>query len=119
MDISIIAAAVLPYLVKGGEKIAQEVGADLWELLKRPFTKEKDKQLLTKLENNPEDGSAKPVATYKIEEVLEEHPELAEKLQDVLKQYPSVVKHNQQVIHGNDNNAIQDVSGSSININRH
>jgi len=47
MDIASLAAQaillVLPYLAKGGEEIAKGIGKDLWEFIKKPFVKERDK----------------------------------------------------------------------------
>jgi len=39
----------LPFLTKAGEKIAENIGQEVWNLLKRPFTSPQDKKLLTDL----------------------------------------------------------------------
>jgi hypothetical protein len=34
------------YLIKTGESIAESIGEDIWKLIKKPLTKEKENQLL-------------------------------------------------------------------------
>jgi hypothetical protein len=34
-----------PYLTKTGEKFAEAVGEDIWKVIKKPFTKEKEEKL--------------------------------------------------------------------------
>jgi hypothetical protein len=38
-----------PYLVKTGEKIAESIGEDLWNLIKKPFTKKEEEEILSTL----------------------------------------------------------------------
>ena len=44
MDIIALASTAftfaLPYLVKSGEKISENIGQEVWEFIKRPFSKE-------------------------------------------------------------------------------
>jgi len=37
-------AMATPYLLKTGESIAEGIGEDIWKLIKKPFTKEKETQ---------------------------------------------------------------------------
>lgn len=51
MDIIAIATTALsfaaPYLAKSGEKVAEKIGEDIWNLVKKPFTSESDKKLIS------------------------------------------------------------------------
>lgn len=38
-------ALATPYLLKTGESIAEGIGEDIWKLIKKPFTKDKEDQL--------------------------------------------------------------------------
>ena len=40
-------ALLTPYIIKSGEKFAEGVGEDLWNWIKKPFTKEQENELLT------------------------------------------------------------------------
>jgi hypothetical protein len=41
-----------PYLVKSGEKIAENIGEGIWNFIKKPFTSENDKKLISDLSIN-------------------------------------------------------------------
>ena len=43
--ISTAIALATPYLIKSGESVAEKIGEEVWELLKKPFTKEKREEL--------------------------------------------------------------------------
>lgn len=43
--ISTAIALATPYLLKTGESIAESIGEDIWKLIKKPFTKDKETQL--------------------------------------------------------------------------
>ena len=43
----------IPFLIKTGEKIAERIGEDIWQLLKKPFTKNNDALLIDI--NNPKE----------------------------------------------------------------
>ena len=38
-------ALATPYLIKTGESIAEGIGEDIWKLIKKPFTKDKEDEL--------------------------------------------------------------------------
>lgn len=40
-------ALASPYLVKTGEKVAEKIGEDVWNMLMKPFTKEKKEELFS------------------------------------------------------------------------
>jgi hypothetical protein len=47
-------AFATPYLIKTGEAIAEKVGEDIWNVIKKPF--QKDKSTISKFDiNNPEE----------------------------------------------------------------
>lgn len=110
----------LPYVTKGGEELAKGVGKDLWELLKKPFTKEKDKALIHTLEQNPLDVKTQNIVEYKLKEFLEENPALANELEELCKRTPASTqqKINRQIIEGISNIGIQDTTNSTITINK-
>lgn len=111
-------STVLPYLVKGGEEIAKGAGKDLWELIKKPFTKEKDKILIESLEQSPHDKKKQSVAEYKLTEFMEDNPMLARELESLCKRIPSSgpEKVNMLSIQGTDNTGVQDTNNSNITI---
>lgn len=45
---------VTPYLLKTGEGIAESVGEDIWNLIKKPFTKDKEAELSIDINNQEE-----------------------------------------------------------------
>lgn len=52
--ITIITTAIAlasPYLAKTGEKVAERIGEDVWNMLKKPFKKEKIKELFSESPN--------------------------------------------------------------------
>ena len=111
--------ALTPYLVKGGEEIAKGVGKDLWELVKKPFVKDRDKALVEKVVQNPGDEETRGAVKYKLGEFLEENPALAKELDELLKKIPLTQgKTNTQIISGRDNVGIQGVKGSRITIKK-
>ncbi len=124
MDLSLIASAavsfVTPYLAKGGEEMAAEIGKDIWTLMKKPFTSDKDKALIKQLQENPDDKKAQGKVELKLEELLEIHAEIAEQLNLLLSQIDQGERFSSKsmIVTGNKNTAIQDVNGSTINISR-
>lgn len=113
-------ALALTYAAKGGEEIAKGVGKDLWEFIRKPFTKEKDKALIQTLKQNPEDEKTKGIAEYKLVEFLEDNPSLAKELEELCKKTPDSEKQkdNTLSIKGNDNIGVQDTTNSTITINK-
>ena len=111
-------SVLTPYLKKGAEAIVGEAGKDLWNLIKKPFTSDKDKILLEEFAENSQDQKLQDEMKIKLEEFLEHNPELVEELQELLpKTEEEVKKINIQNITGNNNVAIQDIKDSSVNIN--
>ncbi|MBV6426133.1 MAG: hypothetical protein KIPDCIKN_00643 [Haliscomenobacter sp.] len=122
MDPASLAAAVIaaltPYLVKGGEELAQGIGKDLWEQVKKPFKSDADKKKLEELKTKPEDAKTQGKVEGKLEELLAEDTDLAAQLNELLSRLPkSDGKTNTMTVTGDGNTSLQDVSGSTININ--
>ncbi|MBD3863500.1 MULTISPECIES: hypothetical protein [Flavobacteriaceae] len=44
-------ALASPYLAKTGEKVAEKIGEDVWNMLKKPFKKDKKKELFPESPN--------------------------------------------------------------------
>lgn len=44
-------ALATPYLLKTGEKIAEGIGEDIWKLIKKPFTKDKNTEFKIDINN--------------------------------------------------------------------
>lgn len=40
---------ISPFLTKAGEKISEKIGEDLWQIIKKPFVNEKDKNIISDL----------------------------------------------------------------------
>jgi len=121
MAISTLAAAavsaLVPFLVKGGEQIAENIGEDLWKLVKSKFTGDKAQKKLDKLKEKPEDKEIQERVKHELMDELEDDPDFAGQLQAILEKLPQAAKSNVQNISGERNIGIQDVSGGSININ--
>ena len=127
MDFTAIAAgiitALIPYLVKGGEKIAEKVAEEgfeqrgkIWEMTKGLF-RPNELTALNLFEENPTDAKNQNKLESKLEDKLEANPEIAKEFEALLKQIPAEIKTNVVNIHGNENKVVQDVKDSTITIN--
>lgn len=128
MDFTVIAAgiitALVPYLAKGGEKLVDkmvdegfEQRGKIWEMTKGLF-QEDELTLLNLFEENPNDAKIQGKIEMKLEDKLKANPKIAEKLDSLVKQIPAEIKTNLINIQGNENDALQDIKGSTITINR-
>lgn len=79
-------AALLPYLVKGGEEIAKGAGKDLWELIKKLFKAAKEEHILEQLENKPDDQKLLGKVEGKLEEFLKSSPEIAREFEQKIRE---------------------------------
>ncbi len=110
-------ASLTPYLIKGGEELAQGAAKDLWELIKKCFQSDRDKQKLTDLQSKPDDEKFQKKVEYTLEDLLTENSHLANELASILKNMPeNTVIKNVQSISGSGNTGIQNVTQSTINI---
>ena len=107
-------AALSPYLVKGGEEIAKGVGKDLWELIKKPFVKDRDKKLIDALELKPDDEATMGAVRFKLSEFLEDDHGFLGELENLLQAIPSSGDHDvvTQTVQGSDNIVIGKASGT-------
>lgn len=126
MDTTTIAtltvAAVAPYLKQGISELSKGIGKDLWETIKKPFTKDSQKKALEALKENPNDKEVQTKVISKLEDVLEDNPDFANELKVLLEkiskdEQASIIKQNTLTVSGNNSVGIQDVQGGSISIN--
>ncbi|HEX8197003.1 MAG TPA: hypothetical protein VF571_12500 [Pyrinomonadaceae bacterium] len=129
MDFTAIAAAtvgaLVPYLVKGGEKLTEKVveegfeqRSQIWESVKSLFIGD-DLITLGLMEKYPDNQDMKNEVAIRLADRLKENPDVARHLEELLKQIPaSQVKQNTMTQIGNDNIGLQDISGSDIKINQ-
>ena len=81
---SMTISAIVPFLIKGGEEIAQGIGKDLWALIKKPFQTEKDKSLIKQLEEKPDDQKLQGKVEIKLSELLEACHDVAQQISSIL-----------------------------------
>ncbi len=118
-----LVSAVTPYLVKGAEKVVEKAAEEgwaqrgtIWEKVKGLFGS--DDQMLHIYESYPETEKIQQDFAKKLEEKLEESPEAATELQELLKNIPQATKVNTINQTGDNNQAFQDITGSTITFNK-
>lgn len=101
MDITLIATAAMtilgPYVTKAAGKVAEKVGEDLWKNIKKVFTKEKEKELVKKVEEN----KVSKTDLVEIENSLLEHLKEESELQQVLKTSLNISPANEFILENN------------------
>ena len=107
-------AALIPYLTKGGEELAQGIGKDLWELIKKPF--KSDNKKLEDLRNNPEDTKIQGKVEGKLEDMLAEDHAFAATLRELLDRMPKPGTVNSIAVTGDHNTVLQGVRGSTVTL---
>jgi hypothetical protein len=91
--ITLIATAIelaSPYLLKTGEKIAEGIGEDIWKLIKKPFTKDKNTEFEIDINSQQEKEKLFVLLNEKLVEDVEFKKELesaVEKAQKELNAY--------------------------------
>lgn len=126
MDFTMIAAGVItalvPYLAKGGEKLAEKIAEEgfeqrgkIWDMTKSLFL-EDNLTLLNLFEQNPADAKTQGRLEIRLEDKLQANPEIAKEFETLLKQLPAEKKTNSVNIQGNENKVVQDVKDSTITI---
>jgi hypothetical protein len=118
-----IITALVPYLAKGGEKLAEKIAEEgfeqrskIWEMAKGLF-QEDELTLLNLFEQNPTDERIQGKLEGKLEDKLKANPKIARELDALVKQIPAEIKTNTINITGDNNKTVQDVEGSTITIN--
>ena len=129
VTVAVIAAsavkALVPFFSKGAEKFvdksAEEVfnkRSEIWNKVKGLFA-EDELTTLKLFENDPENVETQAELRGELKQILKTNPDAADELDKLVKQLPEVqIKQNTIDIKGNENIAIQDVSGSKIDIKR-
>lgn len=120
-----VITALIPFLVKGAEKVAEksaeegfEQRSKIWQAVKGLF-QDDDLTILSLFEANPEDQSIQGRIEEKINTNLKQNPDVVERLEELLKQIPTTqFKQNLLNQSGSNNVANQDISNSSIHINQ-
>jgi hypothetical protein len=117
MDIITLATAAIslatPFLVKTGEKIAEGIGKDIWNLLKKPFSKKEQEKLEADIQENSEKDKIIEVLIAKINSDQQYKAELENA---VIEAQKSLTAYNQQKIINNGNIGkqvnVQNVTGN-------
>lgn len=120
----LVVSAVVPLLQKGMKEMTEKAVGEgfeqrgkIWNLVKE-MSAEGDLELLNHLEKNPEDIEKQAELRGELKHLLKANPDIAKQIDELIKQIPqSQGKQNTINQSGNDNIAIQDVSGSTINVN--
>lgn len=101
MDITLIATAAMtilgPYVTKTAGKVAEKVGEDLWTKVKKVFTKDKEKELVKKVEEN----KVTKTDLIEIESLLVEHLKEESELQQLLKTSLNITPANEFILENN------------------
>lgn len=126
MDIGAIASAaipaIVPFLIKGGEKISEKIAEEgfeergkIWQIVKRLFG---DDELvhLNLFADNPNDGRLQGKIEGKLEEKLKHDVSIAAEIARLLERIPSHETSQSISVTGDGNKVVQDVSNSTINI---
>ena len=117
--------ALVPFFKKGAEKLvdksAEEVfnkRSEIWNKVKGLFAAD-ELTTLKLFEANPEDVETQAELRGELKHLLKANPETAKELDELLKQLPAMqAKQNTIDIKGNDNIAVQNISGSKIEIKK-
>jgi hypothetical protein len=89
-----------PFLVKAGEKFAENVGESIWNLLKRPFSKKEQEALEANIRNDSEKDKIIETLITKIDYDQQYKAELENAVIDAQK---ALSVYNQQNINNNGN----------------
>jgi hypothetical protein len=104
MDIITLATTALslatPFLIKAGEKIAEDIGKDIWNLLKKPFSKKEQDTLKTSIQNDSEKEKIIEAIIAKISSDKQYKTELENAIIDAQE---ALVANNQQIVNNNGN----------------
>lgn len=119
-----IISALIPYLAKGGEKLVEKTVEEgfenrgkIWQMVKGLFIE--DELTLLNLEKNPENPEIQAEFRGELKHLLKANPDVILQLEELIKKLPAAqVKQNKINQTGNDNIAVQDVTGSDIKINK-
>ncbi len=119
MAIEILAVSLVTALAtKAFEKLGEKTTESVWNKVKSLLTGE-ELTTLNLLEKYPENKDLQNEVAEKLQHRLEENPAIAKELQQLLKQVSSIqIKQNSISQLGTGNVSYQDISNSTININK-
>ncbi len=123
-----VVGALVPLFKAFGEKAMEKAGEKAGEAVMENRSKvldvvkglflEDDLTTLGDLSKNPEDAETQAELKGELKHLLKANPETAKRLEELLKQIPATqIKQNTIDIDGDNNVAVQDVSGM-VNINK-
>jgi hypothetical protein len=90
-------ALVTPFLTKSGEKIAENIGEEIWKFIKKPVNTESDEFLIGQVE---EDADVESLEIRLIEK-LQQDSEFASNLQNIVENAQKDLRENAQQINNN------------------
>ncbi|MBS1515364.1 MAG: hypothetical protein JSS63_10045 [Bacteroidetes bacterium] len=76
-----IITTLSPIIVKGGDEIIKYGAKELWDLVKKPFKSEKEKNLLNDFEKYPDSDTLKNSIKEVLQNYIKENPDFAKELQ--------------------------------------
>lgn len=121
--VSSAVSALIPFLKKGGEKLADKIveegfakRGELWQTVKGFFSGG-DMTTLDLFAEDPENSDKQADVRSELKQFLKANPEKAQVLDDLVKQIPQI-KINTMTQTGDGNIGIQDTTGSTITINK-
>ena len=101
MDIALTATAAMtilaPYVTKAAGKLAEKVGEDIWAKVKKVFTKDKEKELVKKVEEN----KVTKADLVEIESSLVEHLQEETDFEQLLKTSLNLTPANEFILENN------------------
>lgn len=105
-----IITTLSPILVKGGDEIIKYGAKELWELVKKPFKSEKEKNLLNDFEKYPDSDKLKNEVSLILKSYIKENPDFAKELQSYYQ------KAGGNITNTNISNSEKFSVGSTINV---
>jgi hypothetical protein len=88
---------ITPYLMDGGKELTKLAVKELWEIIKSPFTTDREKHVLEELEQKPKDPKTQGKAELILSEKLESSPDLAQKIQTLIDKLQKESGQNTQI----------------------
>ncbi|WP_269225677.1 hypothetical protein [Flavobacterium eburneipallidum] len=90
-------ALATPFLTKSGEKIAENIGEEIWKFINKPFNSEKDEFLTKQVEEDTDVQSLE----IRLIEKLHQNSEFAYNLKNIVENAQKELRENMQQINNN------------------
>ena len=87
-----------PYLIKTGEKFAESMGEDIWKWIKKPFTSEEEKVIISDFQLDGDSEKVKTILLEKMNYDIQFKEEFIKAINNAQKELNS---YNQQNINNN------------------